>query len=355
MLGSSKLKGPPLKTKLTVLAVALLASLAGCNGAVEVPKVPALPEGKELFTVEFQQGRTLRYKFVSKRKIRLDWGHEQEKAGRRGGRGAPSKEPTDMSESMSLVVAYTPVKANAYGLTTVRATCEAVEVRRSKGKSRSARNSKDAVKSLAGKTFTFTIRPDGRIDDRSQLDQLIREIGQKVFRQTAREARIKEPDMIGDFVATQWFLWDSVSSIESPIEGIAVGQSWQSVLSVPSPMVMRKARDVTYTLKEVRESDKGRIAVIGSSYSHAESVPDGWPVPYMGSFQVSGPFGLLRRFQIEELNGSGQELFNITAGRAEHYKQDYHMEVSAGLMWPLPGVKPKITIDQTLTMQLLEN
>jgi hypothetical protein len=332
-----------------------LASLAGCNGAVKVPEPPPLAEGKELFTVEFQQGRTLRYKFVSRRNTRLDWGWEQEKSGRRGGRGAPSEEPTDMSESMSLVVAYTPVEVDAYGLTTIRATCESVDVKRTSTRSSRTKGSKDAVNSLTGKGFTFKIRPDGRIEDYSQLDQLIKEIGQKVFRSRSGAGKIKEPDMVGDFVASQWFLWDSVSSIENPIEGVSIGQTWKSTISLPAPMVMRQARDVTYTLKQVRETDKARIAVIGSSYAHAEAVPDGWPVPYTGTFQVSGPFGLLRRFRIEQLRGGGEELFNLDAGRTEQYKQNYHMEVAAGMMWPLPGVNPKITVDQTLTMQLLEN
>jgi hypothetical protein len=344
-------KGPDLKTTLTVLIVVLLALLVGCNGTVELPEPPALPEGKELFTVEFQQDQTLRYKFVSNRKIRLDWGWKEDRPGRR----SKPEEPTDMSESMSLVVAYTPVEVDPYGLTTIRATCQSVDVKRSSARSSSARGSKDAVNSLTGKSFTFTIRPDGKIDDYSKLDELIKEIGQKVFRRGSSVGKIKEPDMIGDFVTTQWFLWDSVSSIESPIEGLAVGQSWQSTLSIPSPMVMREARDVTYTLKGVRQSDKGRIAVIGSSYTHAESAPAGWPVPYMGTFQVSGPFGLLRQFRIEKLNGGGEELFNLDAGRTEKYRQNYRMEVAAAMMWPLPGVNPRITVDQTLTMQLLEN
>ena len=344
-----------MKTTLTGLVIVLLASLAGCNGTVQTPQPPAPPEGKELFTVEFRQDQALRYKFVSSRKIKLEWGADEQRSARSARRGGPSDETTDMSESLSLVVAYKPVEVNAYGLTTVQATCESVDVHRTKEGSSRARYSKDAVKDLAGKSFTFTVRPDGKIEDYSQLDELIKEIGKNVFRPNTRQGLIKEPDMIGDFTATQWFLWDSVSSIENPLEGVAVGQSWQSTLSVPAPMVMRKARDVTYTLKEVRRSDKGRIAVIGSSYSRTELVPDEWPVPYTGSFQVSGPFGLLRRFEILKLNGQGEELFNISAGRTEEYKQRYNMELSAVLMWALPGVSPHITIDQTITMQLLEN
>ena len=143
-------------------------------------------------------------------------------------------------------MAYKPIKVDSYGLTTIEATCKSVKVSRSKG------SRKDAVQSLAGRTFTVTVGPTGGIEDYSQLDSLLKEIGEKAFRPESDRGRIKEPDMIGDFVASQWFLWDSISSIERPAEGVEIGRSWNSQLSVPAPMVMRKARDVTYTLDEIR-------------------------------------------------------------------------------------------------------
>ena len=135
--------------------------------------------------------------------------------------------------------------------------------------------------------------------------------------------------------------------------GLEVGQSWKSKLSVPAPMVMRKARDVTYRLSEIRPSEKGRLAVIGSSYQQADLVPRGWPIPYSGSFRMVGPFGFYRNYKILSLQGRGEELFNIDAGRSERYEQQYELQLSASLLLPLPGAKPKITINQTLTMELL--
>jgi hypothetical protein len=342
-----------LKIKLTLGTVAILLCLAGCNKPVEMPQPIPAPEGKELFTVDFQQGQTLRYRFTSRRNIVLDWGWKQEnKTGRRGG-GA--EEAAKMSESMVMVIAYTPVDVNPYGLTTVKATCESVEVNRTKPRGSTARDSQDAVKSLAGKSFTFTVRPDGKVEDYSQLDQLIVQIGEKAFTTRAGQGRVKNPDMIGDFVQMQWFLWDAVSSIPDPLKGVAVGESWNSALPLPVPMIMRKARDVTYTLADVRETSTGRTAVIKSSYSPAESVPQGWPVPYTGTFEYRSPFGMLGRYKIEKLSGSGEELFNLDAGRLESEKQSYKMEVSAALRWPLPGVNPLITVDQKLTTELLAN
>jgi hypothetical protein len=132
-----------------------------------------------------------------------------------------------------------------------------------------------------------------------------------------------------------------------------VGQSWSSKLSLPTPMVMRKARDVTYTLDEIRQSGKGRLAVISSSYSLADSVPRNWPIPYTGSFNMSGTFGFFRGYQILSLKGQGEDLFNIDAGRIEQYNQYYRMHLSAALPGPI-GASPEITIKQRITMQLLK-
>ncbi len=157
--------------------------------------------------------------------------------------------------------------------------------------------------------------------------------------------------MIGDFIATQWFLWDSVSSLKEPSKGVAAGQSWKSKLSVPSPMVMRKAREVTYKLDEIRQSEKGRLAVISSSYKEAETVPRSWPIPYSGSFQMRGTFGFLSGYKLLSLEGRCEELFNIEAGIIEQYNQQYQMQLEASIPMGI-SVKPIITIKQNLTMEL---
>jgi len=326
-----------LRALLIVFTVIVLGILTGCAGVAEQ---------KQLFTVDFQQGQTLRYKFVSSRKINVDW--NPTKAGAK-----PSKERVGKSsESMEMVVAYTPVEVDPYGLTTIEATCESVRIRRSPTKRRQVARG-DAAQGFSRKTYRFTVGPTGKIEDYSQLDLLIREIGKKAFRSGGKTQRIKEPDMISDFIATQWFLWDSVAGIEKPARGIGVGHSWSSKLSVPTPMVMRKAREVTYTLDEIRQGEQHRLAVIRSSYSLAESAPRGWPIPYSGRFQMSGRFGFLRGYKVLDLQGHGEELFNIDAGRTERYNQQYKMLLEASFPMGI-GVKPRITIDQELTMQRLE-
>jgi len=330
-----------LKATLLILTALVLSVLAGCQPTAGEDKLPGEPG--ELLTVDFQAGETLRYKFVSGREITVDWDTTATKS--RSGRPVSDKS----SESLEIIMAYTPVEIDPYGLTTVKAVCESVKVARSKGPGR------DAVETLAGRTFTLAVGPTGKIEDYSQLDELLKEIGEKVFRANTDMGRIKEPDMIADVVATQWFLWDAVSSLKQPSRGAAIGQSWNSKLSVPTPMVMRKARDVTYSLDEIRPSEKGRLAMISSSYKIADSAPREWPIPYSGTFQVAGAYGFYRNYQVLSLQGRGEELFNIDAGRTEQYKQQYEMQLSASMLLPLAGVNPKITIKQNLTMNLLDN
>jgi len=319
--------------------IVLLTAVGGCGG----------PAGeKTLLTVDFKPDQTLRYEFTSSRNIDVDWGVDPKTKGCCGGSDDRSR-VTRNFERMRMVVAYRPIEVDSYGLTTIEATCESVEVKR-RSRANKGGSTKDAITSLAGKTFRFTVAPSGRIEDYSQLDELLRRTGEKAFRSGAGKGRIKEPDMIADVVASQWFLWDSISSIKDSSKGVRVGQSWKSKLSVPTPMVMRKARDVTYTFAGIRRGRRGRLAVIRSSYKLAESVPAGWPVPYHGRFQVSGMFGFLTGYKVIELKGDGEETFNIDAGQVVKYTQHYKMKIDASLRFPL-GPKPVITIDQFLVMK----
>ncbi len=323
-----------------IAAVLMLAGGCGTPGSTSDKGGAGKPV---LFTVDFKSGQTLRYKFVSSRKIALDWD--------------PNAKPgagkvQEQFEQLEMVVAYTPVEVDPYGISTIRAVCESVKATRGGGAGRRAFGA-DAVETAQGKSFTIKVDPRGKIVDNAELKSLIQEMGKSAFRGGDDSRRIKEPDMIGDFVAGQWFLWDAVASVEQPAGGVSVGQTWPSLLSVPTPMVMRKARDVTYRLEEVRRTDGGRVAVINSAYALAEKAPASWPVPYSGRFQMAGTFGFLGGYQPSSLAGEGQELFNIDAGRIDNYQQKYTVEMDASL--PPMGIQanPHIRIDQTLTMELI--
>jgi len=323
-----------LKTLLTVLAVFFFSSLAGCTG------------GRTLMTVDFRSSETLRYRFVTDRQTAVDWGPVKGTS-QTGGRKIDK-----FTDHMDMVVSYTPVEVDPYGFTTIKATCESIKTTRSRTKGRSG-SGKDPVETLTGKSFNFTVGPTGKIQDYSQMESMIQQAGEKAFRKS-KDSRIKDPDMTDDFIATQWFLWDAVSSIEQPLKGLNVADSWNSMLSVPTQMVLRKARTVTYTLDEIRQTDRGRVAVITSSYGPAESVPDTWPVAYTGpGFMVSGTFGFLQGYKVADLKGAGQELFNIDLGRTEKYNQQYEVKLRCRLPMGLGGTIP-ITVNQKITMQLLK-
>ena len=337
-----------MRTVGAVLVAAFLVFLVGCGspdkGISETAGAGKVAKGGRVFlTVDFQQGQTRRYKFTSKKKIAVDWDPNAASSANR---------VQEQSESLEMVVAYTPVKVDPYGVSTIRAVVESVKAERSGGPA-SRRFGTDAVETAQGKTFTLKVDPRGKIVDSSPLTALIQEMGKQAFRADTSGGRTKEPDMIGDFVASQWFLWDAASTVERPAEGVAAGQTWPSQLSVPTPMVMRRARNVVYKLEEVRQSGDGPVAVIRSTYTPADSAPAGWPIPYSGRFQMSGTFGFLGPYEVLGLEGAGEELFNIKAGRVEQRRETYTLRIKAGL--PPMGIQanPHITIDQTLTMELM--
>jgi hypothetical protein len=297
-----------------------------------------------LLAVDFQPGQTLRYKFTSKKNVAVDWDPNA---------AASTNHVQEQSESFEMVVAYTPVEVDPYGVSTIRAAVESVKVERSGGPA-SRHFGTDAVESAQGESFTLKVDPRGKIVDSSQLGFLIQEMGRHAFRADTSVGRVKEPDMIWDFIASQWFLWDAESAVERPAEGVAVGQTWRSQLCVPTPMVMRRARHVVYKLDEVRQSDPGPLAVIRSTYTLADSTPAGWPIPYAGRLQMSGTFGFLLSYEVLGLEGTGEEWFNVQAGRIEQRRETYTLRMKAGL--PPMGIKanPQIMIDQTLAMELMD-
>jgi len=330
--------------------------------------MPTARGGRVFLTVDFQPGRTLRYRFTSHKRIIVDWDPNA---------AAGTSHVQEQSEDFEMVVAYAPVEVDPYGASTIRAVVESVQARRSEGPG-SRQSRPDAVETAQGRDFTIKVDPRGKMVETASLTALIQDLGRRAFRPDTSAGRIKEPDMIADFVASQWFLWDAESSVERPADGLTVGQRWSSQLSVPTPMVMRKARRVVYALAQVRPDEPpspkpgrpalaaapanarppaettaaGPLAVIRSTYSAADTAPADWPIPYAGRFQMSGTFGFLGSYEVLGLDGTGEELFNLRAGRIERRRQAYTLRLKAGL--PPLGIKanPHITIEQTLTMEL---
>jgi hypothetical protein len=295
--------------------------------------------------VDFREDRTLRYKFISKRQINVNFGSSP---------GKNEDVVQTINETMQLVFEYTPLEVDSLGLANIQAACESAQVKRTS--SSHTRLQKDAVDTLKGKSFKLKVSPSGLLTDKSQLREVILELGEQAFSKGKR--RIKNPDMIFDFIATQWFLWDSISSIKNPSKGVAVGDSWNSRLLVPLPMPLRTEREVIYSLDEIRRTPAGRLAVIKSSYSASDLVEGDWPMPYGGRFQMRGMFGFFRGYKILGLSGEGTELFNIDAGLLEQASQKYQVDIDAVIPFSLGQSKdqeprPNITITQEIITQLL--
>ena len=300
----------------------------------------------ELLAVDFKAGAVLRYKLVSSRDIEIDL----DSTGAASKRG--KSEPQKMTEKLELVIAYYPVAIDPYGLSTIEGKCESAKVSRTALLGRNSPG--DAAESLAGQTFRFQISPTGKIKDYSDLEELISRLGDKAFASTTgRQGRIKNPDMISDFSALQWHLWDSIANVEDAVAGVAPGQSWKTEQFIPLPMPIAVARETTYTLAEVQQTESGKKAVINSTYKLSDSRPKNWPKPYNGNFSMRGMFGFLRNFRFRSLEGAGRQVFNVDTGTLQSEQQRYKMHIDAGFMMPLGDTVPTVTIDQKISIQLL--
>jgi len=302
------------------------------------------PEGDILLSLDFEQGEVLRYKFVSSRDVTVQWQSGEQEA----------QDKIDQSaELLEMVVAYQVVEANKFGLSTIEASIESVEVRQ---RGIIAKHSSKAMETLKGESWRFRVDPTGKIEDYSELSELIKKAGDNAFIERKQGGRVKLQDMIADFSNFQWFLWDSISSIKSPELGVSAGYKWESRLPIPTPMVTRQGREVEYTLWRVIPSAAGKLAVINSEFSPADSVEENWPpMPYTGTIRMAGTFGFLTNYTLLELSGKGEEKFNIDAGRSEGFLHEYTASWQSQLLFLITGVKPKVTINQRLSMELLQD
>jgi hypothetical protein len=302
-----------------------------------------------LLTVDFNTAAPLKYKFVSERHMTVNF-DPTGKYSRTGTGGDPDKNEV-YAEKLEMDITYKALKVEASGYSTIEATCDSVKVTgNTEGHSR-----KDAVESLAGRSFTFKVTPTGKIADDSNFVLLVKALGAKAFTGEGQKGKIKDPDMIMDFVATQWRIWDSTASIKKPLKGVKKDSTWNSQLLVPMPFVSKTGRDVVYKLAGVVESNNVSYADITSTYSLSKTPPADAPMPYGGSFQMRGLFGFLQAYKVLSIDGTGKQLFDIKKGLIKSDIQHYKTEVSASIFGlGSDTVEPNIKIDQTTTMTLVE-
>ncbi|HSV26405.1 MAG TPA: hypothetical protein VLH60_00795 [Sedimentisphaerales bacterium] len=341
-----------------MIAVAAACTAAGLlGGCAETAVIThgAETNGRTSMTVEFPQDVPLRYEVVSTRDIVLDF----DPGGRFSRPGSSARQ--EMQEEARFILSYRNIGRASHGGTIVEVSCEEVSVTRRRIAAGSAQA--DALQSLADRTFTMNVSATGRLFDTGSLEKVILELGEAAFgngggRYEGR--RIKNPDMIADFIAVQWYMWDQQQSIERPAAGVAVGQQWpsQRKLLAPMPFVARTGRDAVYTLADLRHTEHGTIATITSTYTLADGPSMDWPIPYTGTFSQRGSFGFFQNYQVLELTGQGEQVFDVTAGRIISYRQQYIARINA--LMPFGGLgedgvepQPNITVTQTITTRLL--
>lgn len=321
---------------LGLLVTGLLSSLTGCQPS---------PRSDNWLLVSFEKDVPITYRMVSDRKTRIDLSDTQSKKKSR---------PQTMTEKLEMVLVYTPVEVDPFGLTLLQVDCQSAKVTRS-GFSGKGVSATDIMETLAGKHFTLKLSPTGQIIDNTDLDRIAKELGNGVF-STDQNRRIKNPDMISDFLAMQQFLWDASATISNQMN-LKVGDTWQAdqIIAWPMPMYPPPARTTTYTLDSVTE-EAPRTAAITSHYALSETPIETYIRPYAeGRFQSRGLFGFLRNYQFKQIDGSGKQVFNLDQGLVESDTQQYTLEVTASFMLPLGNSVPILTVNQTFSIDRLEN
>ena len=285
------------------------------------------------------------YQFTSSREIEIQWGTTS-------AAGDPNQSST-ITESLVYTVTYECEPTDAEGLTRIHASCGQARVRRSNSVGIRRARRPDAAEGLAGQTFDVVVDRKGRLVDASGLENLLKRLGQDAFREGPGGGRVKDPEMIYDIVATQWALWDAAGSARSG--RIRPGATWSSQQLIPTPMVKRMARDVTYTLASSHPSDQGPVAEVTSTCVLSSDLPLlKWPVVYSGTFQVAGTFGFLGGYKVEDLHGNGVDRLDLESGQLISSMHRFQWEAEAN---PLPfttiKAQPKLIITQTLEIESL--
>ena len=300
--------------------------------------------------VSFEKEVPVTYKMTAERQTQIDL---------TSGQAGKKTKPQKMTEKLELVMEYTPLEVDPFGLTTLKATCKSVNVTRSGFSSK--QNGADTMENLAGQSFILKLTPTGQIHDNSDLERIAQELGEKAFSSGQNNMRVKNSDMISDFLAMQQFLWDAGATISNQLD-LEVGDTWQALQTIawPTPMYPPPARLTTYTLESIGSDpnvpDAPRQAVITSTYTLSETPMDTYIKPYEeGRFQMRGLFGFLRNYQFKDLEGGGRQIFNIDDGLVESDKQQYHLDVTASFMLPLGDSVPILSVEQTFTIQRIED
>ncbi|MEN8126746.1 MAG: DUF6263 family protein [Planctomycetota bacterium] len=325
--------------RLGLIIVGCVLCFAGCQDA-------GSSQQDNWLLVSFEKDVPVTYRMISERATEIDLTT-----------GNPEKKsrPQTTKEKLELVMVYTPVEVDPFGLSTLEVQCLSVKATRSAFSGK--KNTADTMETLTGKSFILKLTPTGEIADISDLERVAKELGAASFSKGKQNMRIKNPDMINDFLAMQRYLWAASSTISNQLD-LAVGDTWQAQQSIPWPVPIYPppARTTTYTLENI-QSEEGlpRKATLNSVYTLSETPIEEYIRPYEeGKFQMRGLFGFLRNFQFKHMEGTGTQIFNMDDGLVESDTQQYRLDVTANFMLPLGDSLPVLTVDQKILIERIE-
>ncbi len=311
----------------------LLMSLTGCQQGVQTALL-----------LDFPTDQPLTYKMVSERTTEI----------RLTGDSAGRQQSHSVSESLELVIEYRAVESNPFGLSTIEGKCVSAKVNRETMRSQSGRTG-DVAEGLAGRTFRFTISPAGRIEDYSELNALVKELGAKSFVEGVKAPTlVKDPDMLTDFIAMQWYLWDCSASVKDPSGGVQGLKGWKAIQLLPLPIPIPVARETTFRLSEIQDQPDKKAAIIASSYAISEAEIPHWPQPYEGKFNLKGSlFAVMRNYRFKSIEGGGTAVMDLNRGVLESDQQQWKVDITAEFLLPLGNSLPQIAVHQKVNIQLV--
>lgn len=321
-----------------VLAILTGLFLCGCGN---------VPKG-EYMALDFDAASPLRYRYVSSREVQIVL---------TSGSAGKKEDSKRSSESIEMVFAIRPVDLNPYGLSTLEFTCESVQIKRSSFSGKASGS--DAMQSLQGRSYTLQVSPTGQMELTESFLNTLRLIGQNSFvDKPDSKQRIKDPDMILDWLFFHYTLWDLTASNPKALRGIVAGSNWPSEQFLPWPVPIQNlpSRTLTYTVENIEERQGTRLATVRTQYQLREKPLLNFPMPYEGNYQIRGSlFSVLRNYRHESLEGTGHLVFNLTDGRLESAEDQYTLVTAADFILPLGDSVPKLTIQQQIRIERLSD
>lgn len=310
----------------------LIGVLAGCQTG---PRTTLL--------VDFPTDAPLKYKMTSQRKVEIKLTGDK-----------PERDQSHtVNESLELVMEYRAVESNPFGLSVIEGKCVSAKAQRDSLRGTQPAKSGDVAEALTGRSFRFTVSPTGRIEDYTDLDKLVKELGAKSFVEGVKAPTlVKDPDMLMDFIAIQWYLWDCSAAVKNPSAGVQMGKDWKAIQLLPLPVPIPVARETTYRLTQTPDPANPTKAVIASSYAISDKEIPHWPTPYEGKFNLKGSlFAVMRNYRFNTIEGSGTAVMNLEKGVLESDQQQWKVGITAEFLLPLGNSLPQIIVDQKIDIQ----